>query len=327
MFGAELAHGLELHAQLLVGTAHGVLEDALGRRVRTRTRSWCDGWNSRGESDDGYFADTGAPTRCAPSDSSRCVRIGWISQWRLLGHADLNPLFWHGTLLQDKRTETRTFYRRNRYYDPATGRFTQEDPIGLAGGMNLYGYAGGDPVNFSDPFGLCPPQITGRPCSGWVSAGVGLVPVIGDGIDIGGLILGRDLLTMETIAGAATVGTVVGIVFASGRIGRTAGDALGSLGPVRRLKFEGNPKHGRVDRGRASAAPINGQAALDNSVRFSANSSGRVGVDYDAGSFAVFREHTPGNFHGYTVRWNEMTDARRNALTRSGMVDRRGRIR
>jgi hypothetical protein len=43
---------------------------------------------------------------------------------------------------------------RNRYYDPATGRFTQPDPIGLAGGMNLYGYANGDPVNFADPFGL-----------------------------------------------------------------------------------------------------------------------------------------------------------------------------
>ena len=33
--------------------------------------------------------------------------------------------------------------------------FTQEDPIGLAGGLNLYGFAGGDPINFSDPFGLC----------------------------------------------------------------------------------------------------------------------------------------------------------------------------
>ena len=30
-------------------------------------------------------------------------------------------------------------------------------PIGLAGGLNLYGFANGDPVNFSDPFGLCPP--------------------------------------------------------------------------------------------------------------------------------------------------------------------------
>jgi hypothetical protein len=28
----------------------------------------------------------------------------------------------------------------------------------LAGGLNLYGFAAGDPVNFSDPFGLCPPE-------------------------------------------------------------------------------------------------------------------------------------------------------------------------
>ena len=26
----------------------------------------------------------------------------------------------------------------------------------MAGGLNLYGFASGDPVNFSDPFGLCP---------------------------------------------------------------------------------------------------------------------------------------------------------------------------
>jgi hypothetical protein len=43
----------------------------------------------------------------------------------------------------------------NRYYDPKTGLVAQEDPIGLAGGLNLYGFANGDPVTFSDPFGLC----------------------------------------------------------------------------------------------------------------------------------------------------------------------------
>jgi len=36
------------------------------------------------------------------------------------------------------------------------GFITQTDPIGIAGGLNTYGYAGGDPINFSDPFGLCP---------------------------------------------------------------------------------------------------------------------------------------------------------------------------
>jgi RHS repeat-associated protein len=47
-------------------------------------------------------------------------------------------------------------YLRNRWYDPQTGRFLTQDPIGLAGGVNLYAYAGNNPVMFSDPFGLCP---------------------------------------------------------------------------------------------------------------------------------------------------------------------------
>jgi RHS repeat-associated protein len=56
------------------------------------------------------------------------------------------------------RAETPTasglsFYR-NRYYDQNTGRWTQEDPIGLEGGLNLYTYAGNNPPMFTDPFGL-----------------------------------------------------------------------------------------------------------------------------------------------------------------------------
>jgi RHS repeat-associated protein len=43
---------------------------------------------------------------------------------------------------------------RSRQYDPATGKWLQEDPMGVAGGVNLYGYNGNDPNRFSDPFGL-----------------------------------------------------------------------------------------------------------------------------------------------------------------------------
>lgn len=44
---------------------------------------------------------------------------------------------------------------RARYYDPATGTFISADPLGsLGSGQNLYGYVGGDPVNFVDPLGL-----------------------------------------------------------------------------------------------------------------------------------------------------------------------------
>jgi RHS repeat-associated protein len=45
-----------------------------------------------------------------------------------------------------------------RYYDPAAGRFLNRDPIGYAGGVNLYGYTAGNPVNGLDPLGLCGPE-------------------------------------------------------------------------------------------------------------------------------------------------------------------------
>ena len=50
--------------------------------------------------------------------------------------------------------ETGLYYYRARYYDPKVGRFISKDPIGLAGGINLYSYVGNNPVNWIDPLGL-----------------------------------------------------------------------------------------------------------------------------------------------------------------------------
>ncbi|MEG3127629.1 RHS repeat-associated core domain-containing protein, partial [Pantoea cypripedii] len=44
-------------------------------------------------------------------------------------------------------------YNLFRYYDPDSGRFTQQDPIGLAGGLNLYAYAP-NAFTWIDPLGL-----------------------------------------------------------------------------------------------------------------------------------------------------------------------------
>jgi len=84
--------------------------------------------------------------------------VGWaggnLSAYLTPGKRE--PPDWFGSLIGGSRDQSGLRYMRNRYYDPATGQFTQQDPIGIAGGLNLYGFAGGDPVNFSDPFGQCP---------------------------------------------------------------------------------------------------------------------------------------------------------------------------
>jgi RHS repeat-associated protein len=52
-------------------------------------------------------------------------------------------------------------FMRNRWYDPTKGRFTQADPIGLAGGANFYAYVGNNPMDLVDPSGLGPEATTG----------------------------------------------------------------------------------------------------------------------------------------------------------------------
>ncbi len=69
----------------------------------------------------------------------------------------LRVLFGRAESLASGRPEISFF--RNRWYDHYSGRWTQEDPVGLAGGVNLYQYAGNNPAVWTDPFGLCPIEM------------------------------------------------------------------------------------------------------------------------------------------------------------------------
>jgi RHS repeat-associated protein len=55
-----------------------------------------------------------------------------------------------------------------RFYDPETGRFTQADPVG--DGINWYAYCGGNPMGFTDPWGLDWLDNTSNFFAGWGDA-------------------------------------------------------------------------------------------------------------------------------------------------------------
>ncbi len=64
----------------------------------------------------------------------------------------LNQPFQFSTKQYDEKTGLS--YYGYRFYSPALGRWITRDPLGETGGINLYGFVGGNPVSIVDPYGL-----------------------------------------------------------------------------------------------------------------------------------------------------------------------------
>lgn len=104
---------------------------------------------------------------------------------------------------------TQLYYTRNRYYDPYLGRFLSPDPIGLAGGINFYAYAGDDPINGVDPSGLSSTDAQSNLSPGAISILAGAVRGIGDN---GGPALEEALAGGGASVLATTLGAVAGVL-------------------------------------------------------------------------------------------------------------------
>ncbi|MGJ3232382.1 MAG: RHS repeat-associated core domain-containing protein [Oceanicaulis sp.] len=70
--------------------------------------------------------------------------------------------------------DAQLYHYKNRVYHPRMMRFMQTDPIGHSGGINLYAYVGGDPVNGTDPWGLQVCSIGQSDCDDVVTVDGGL---------------------------------------------------------------------------------------------------------------------------------------------------------
>ncbi len=74
--------------------------------------------------------------------------------------ARVNPFRWSTQYTDD---ETDLVCYLHRYYNPSTGRWLSRDPIEEEGGLNLYAFVSGDPINKIDKFGLASSTTPGVP--------------------------------------------------------------------------------------------------------------------------------------------------------------------
>ena len=119
------------------------------------------------------------------------------------------PQNWAGSRLrytgQMAIPEAQLYHYRARAYDPLKGRFLQTDLIGYGDGPNIYAYVHGDPVNGTDPSGLCGTDAgmgAGDPCTQGLSIGSFLRGFLGSSLVV-------DMATGVTTAATMTTTSVL----------------------------------------------------------------------------------------------------------------------
>src|SRR5262249_41631515 len=148
-------------SKTVVGTQTGFLYDGAnpvqelsGTTAAANLLTWgVDGYLTRSDSSGArHFLTDAIGSTIALSDSSGAVQTSYTFEpygnTTVSGATTTSSFAYTGRELDS----TGLYYYRDRYYNPAVGRFISEDPIRLASGTtNFYAYAQNDPVNWTDP--------------------------------------------------------------------------------------------------------------------------------------------------------------------------------
>lgn len=164
--------------------------------------------------------------------------------------------------------ETGLSYNVWRDYDAATGRYVEGDPLGLEGGLDLYGYVDSNPVSFSDPFGLQSPAACANPANFAACEAAGVISQQA----------AKNAAKAAAAAAAATAAAA------------TSGDS--GCCKQYKLVYEPNPKHRKnryYFRGVSVARePTAGPLVLQASIPTGSPSERRVGYDPVNSELIVF---------------------------------------
>ena len=105
-----------------------------------------------------YHFDHNANTMALSNENGEVTdRLDYTPYGQLIyseGNTD-TPFLFAGQLGAVTELSTGLIHMRARHYSPILQRFIQSDPIQFAGGTNWHLYAGGNPISYIDPTGLC----------------------------------------------------------------------------------------------------------------------------------------------------------------------------
>ncbi|MFE9404726.1 RHS repeat-associated core domain-containing protein [Streptomyces sp. NPDC006530] len=147
-------------------------QNSSGATTATVTTAGLDDFLTRSENGQTqiYLTDAlGTVLGLANSDGTIATKYAYdpAGQPTASGQTTTNPYTFTGR----EDDGTGLLYYRDRYYDSATGRFISQDPLGQAGGANLYQYALSSPTTYRDPSGNNP-LIAGCVVGGLMDGGL-----------------------------------------------------------------------------------------------------------------------------------------------------------